>query len=313
MGITVSETIRAAWETLTKAEKKVAHAILSGYPLSALGSISDLSDKAHVSTATITRFVCRLGYPGFIAFRETLRGEVAEQFRSPIDKQRALSTTAPLDGSGFLGLMKEVSGHIGESVGQIQEADFKYVVSILSDRSRRIFLAGGRMTRSVMAHLATTLHAMRSDVHMLDAGTVDAAEQIIDMRPKDVLVAMDVRRYQRGAIELARVAAAKGCVIILITDEWISPISTNANVIFALKVGTDSIWDSLALPLLFGEALINAVGLEIWPTAQLRLRELEGHWSTWMTFEGSEPGSMESEDVGRLALEATKDKSPDKA
>jgi DNA-binding MurR/RpiR family transcriptional regulator len=284
---TVSKTIEAVWPTLTEAEKKVAHAVLSGYPLSGLGSISDLAEKAHVSTATITRFVSRLGYPGFIAFREMLRSEVAEQFRSPIDKQRALSAQTPMEGSGFLGLLDEVSGHIQESAAQIQEADFTEVVRLLSDRSRRVFLAGGRMTRSVMAHLASMLHAMRSDVHLVDAGSMDAAEQMIDMRAKDILVTMDVRRYQRSAIELARRAAAKGCVIVLITDEWISPISTHANLIFALKVGTNSIWDSLALPLLFGEALVNAVGLEIWPKAQPRLRELEAHWVDWMTFEGS--------------------------
>jgi DNA-binding MurR/RpiR family transcriptional regulator len=288
MTSTVSNTIEAVWPTLTEAEKKVAHAILSGYPLSGLGSISDLADKAHVSTATITRFVARLGYSGFIVFREELRSEVAEQFRSPIDKQRALSAQTPLNDTGFLGLLNEVCGHIQETAGQIQEADFTEVVRLLSDRSRRVFLAGGRMTRSVVTHLATMLHAMRSDVHMVDAGSIDAAEQMIDMRGKDVFVIMDVRRYQRSAIELAQRAAAKGCIVVLITDEWISPISTHANLIFALKVGTNSIWDSLALPLLFGEALVNAVGLEIWPKAQPRLRELEAHWTDWMTFESVE-------------------------
>lgn len=296
---TASETIKAAWGTLTDTEKKVAHAILSGYPLSGLGTISELAQKAHVSAATITRFVSRLGYPNFIAFREAMRGEIEAQFLSPIDKQRALSTRARPQEPGFLAMFDEVSGHIRESAGRIQEGDFREVVGLLSDRSRRIFLAGGRMTRTVTAHMALTLHALRPDVRLMDASSLDAVEQIADMRPKDVLIAMDVRRYQRGAIELARRAAAKGCKIVLITDEWISPISAYASTIFALKVGTDSIWDSLALPLLFGEALVNAVGLEIWPQAQPRLSELEGYWSSWMTFDIGEDGSPKPSDRDR--------------
>jgi DNA-binding MurR/RpiR family transcriptional regulator len=292
---TASEAIKAAWGTLTETEKKVGHAILSDYPLSGLGTISELAQKSHVSAATITRLIGRLGYPNFIAFREAMRGEVEAQFLSPIDKQRALSARTRPEEPGLLALLDEVGEHIRESAGRIQDGDFREVVDLLSDRSRRVFLVGGRMTRTVTAHMALTLHSLRPEVRLMDAGSLDAVEQIADMRPKDVLVALDVRRYQRGAIELARRASAKGCKIVLITDEWISPISAYANTIFALKVGTDSIWDSLAVPLLFGEALVNAVGLRIWPQAQARLRELEGYWSSWMTFDsgGVQPNPKE--------------------
>ncbi len=294
-----SDTITAVWGTLTETEKKVAHAILSAYPLSGLGTISELAQKAHVSPATITQFVSRLGYSSFIAFRESLRGEIEAQFLSPIDKQHALLTKARANGAGFLGLMDEVSGHIRESTDRIEESDFNEVVRLLSDCSRRVFLAGGRMTRTVTAHMALMLHALRPEVHLMDASSVDAVEHLADMRPKDVLIVMDIRRYQRGSIELARRAADKGCKIVLITDEWISPISAHASTIFALKVGTDSIWDSLALPLLFGEALVNAVGLAIWPQAQPRLRELEGYWAGWMTFDVGEDEKPRSPDTER--------------
>lgn len=296
---TASDTIKAVWGSLTETEKKVAHVILSAYPLSGLGTISELAKKAHVSPATITRFVSRLGYSSFIAFREALRGEIEAQFLSPIDKQRVISTKARPDGPGFLSLLEEVVGHVRESADRIEEGDFNEVVGLLSDRSRRIFLVGGRMTRTVTAHMALMLHSLRPDVRLLDASSVDAVESIADMRPKDVLVAMDIRRYQRGTIELARRAADKDCKIVLITDEWISPISALASTIFALKVGTDSIWDSLALPLLFGEALVNAVGLATWPQAQPRLRELEGYWSSWMTFDIGEDERPQPSDIER--------------
>jgi len=297
----VSDIIKGAWEALTETERKVAHAVLAGYPLSGIGTISELAQKSHVSAATITRFISRLGFPSFIAFREAMRGEVEAQFYSPIDKQRALSTSSRTDRLGGLGLMEEVCEHIQETSRAIQESDFRDVVELLADRRRRIFLVGGRLTRTVTAHLALTLHALRQDVYSLDVSSVDSVERIADMRPRDVLIVMDVRRYQRGAVELARLASAKGCKIVLITDEWISPVSVFAGTIFALMIRTDSIWDSLALPLLFGETLVNAVGLAIWPQAQRRLNEMEGYWSRWMTFDPIEEEPRKSRNGNNTA------------
>ncbi len=282
---TVYETVKAAWSNLTETEKKVAHAILSDYPLSGLANISELAEKAHVSPATITRFVTGLGYSNFIAFREAMRLEVQAKFVTPIDKKKALPPKDKASRPSFVTLFEEAKDHIAESVARIEAGDFAEVVDLLSDRTRSIFLVGGRMTRSVSVQMAGSLHALRPKVHLMDAGSLDAAELIADMRPKDVMVVLDVRRYQRGAIALAQTAAKKGCRVVLITDEWISPISRHANTIFALKVGTNSIWDSLVVPLLFTEAIVNAVGLQIWPQAQARLEELEGYWSSWMTFD----------------------------
>lgn len=286
MAKSTSELISETWPDFTEAERKVAHIILSNYPLAGLDTISDLAKKAHVSAATITRFVSQLGFSSFAAFREALRQEIEARFLSPIDKRRALSDKrSSAKDSSFGSFFAEVASNLTVSAGKIQASDFAEAVALLADRSRAVFLVGGRISAPVAGHTAAILHSLRAGTYFLEAGGAAAVERLVDIRQRDVLFVLDIRRYQRDTIELARQASLKGCKIILVTDEWISPISKYASIIFALKVGTNSIWDSAATPLVFCEALANEVGLATWPIAQRRLREVEGYWRSWMTFD----------------------------
>jgi DNA-binding MurR/RpiR family transcriptional regulator len=281
---TVSTQISKKWTKLTETERKVAHTVVANYPMVGLNTISDLAQKAHVGAATVTRFVTRLGYVNFSAFREALRSELEAQFLSPVDKRRALRGIGKAR-SRAIEYLDEVLANLKASARQIQKADFDRAVNLLADRSRGVFIAGGRMSGSVARHMATTLHSLREHVLLLDGGESTAMEKIVDMRAKDVLLVLDFRRYQRGTIGLAQHANEKGCRIILVTDEWISPAAEYASIIFRLKVETRSIWDSLSVAMAFCEALVDRVGRRLWEHAERRLKQVERHYQSGMTFD----------------------------
>ena len=69
---TAQERIRRIFGSLTRAERQLTDAILDNYPMSGLGSITRLAEKAGVSTPTVARTVQKLGFSGFPEFQEAL-------------------------------------------------------------------------------------------------------------------------------------------------------------------------------------------------------------------------------------------------
>ena len=69
---------------------------------------------------------------------------------------------------------------------------------------------------------------------------------------RDVLVVFDYRRYQSDTINSARVAASRGCTVVLVTDPWLSPAAASAKLVLVTGVQTtvapfDSMVSALAV------------------------------------------------------------------
>src|SRR2546430_5731923 len=76
-------------------------------------------------------------------------------------------------------------------------------------------------------------------------------------------------------IECARVAAARGCDVILFTDPWLSPASAFARQVLVTSVETVGPFDSLVGATAVVEALIAAVLRQLGPRAEARMQSLE--------------------------------------
>jgi DNA-binding MurR/RpiR family transcriptional regulator len=95
------------------------------------------------------------------------------------------------------------------------------------------------------------------------------------MKKGDVIVIFDVRRYENGTLMLAELAAKKGVEIILLTDQWISPISKFTDLVFGSRIVVPSAWDSSVTSLLLLETILAEVQGIIWPQTRRRMQELE--------------------------------------
>jgi DNA-binding MurR/RpiR family transcriptional regulator len=136
-------------------------------------------------------------------------------------------------------------------------------------------ILGGRVSATLARYLAGQLHLLRPGIGLVDTERSAPAQQLIDMRKTDVLAVFDYRRYQPDTIECARVAAARGCDVILFTDPWLSPASAFARQVLVTSVQTAGPFDSLVSAMALVEAVIAAVLRQLGPRAQQRMQSLE--------------------------------------
>lgn len=271
---TIAERLTRQFDTLTRAERQLAHSILENYPVSGLGSITTVAQAAEVSTPTVVRMVQKLGFKGFPEFQGELRRELEEKVSNPIAKRDAWAHAAP-DAHLLHRFTDAVIGNIRGTLGQIDTADFDAACARLADPDRAVFIVGGRITRTLADYLFLQMQVIRPRVTLIQAISNAWPHYLLDIRPGDVVVIFDIRRYENSTLRLAELAAEREAEIILFTDQWRSPVATHAAVTLPARIAAPSAWDSLAVPLLLVEALVAGVQALTWDGTRERMEALE--------------------------------------
>ena len=271
---TAQDKLNALFPALTRAEKQLAGVICENYPVSGMGSITRLAEAAGVSTPTVARMVQKLGYSGFPEFQAALREELEARMSNPIEKHEAWSRHAPE--SHLLNRFADaVLGNIRQTLGQVNPAEFDAATALLADMERDVFITGGRVTHALSDYLELHLQVIRRGVHHVRRNSSGWSHALLDIRPGDVLVIYDIRRYENAALDMARMARERGARVVLFTDQWLSPAQAFADHSFAARIEAPSAWDSSAALLLLTETLIAAVQEQLWETTRARMAELE--------------------------------------
>ena len=270
----VGEVVRLRMDSLSPAERRLARVLLASYPIAGLESVARFAERAGVSPPTVTRFITKLGFRGYPEFQESLRREVQARLSSPLARYRDEPQRTGTD--WMLNDSLETSGHnLQATLGLLSHRDVNEAVTVLADVRRRVMVLGGRVSAPLARYLAGQMHLLRPGIGLVDAERSAPAQQLIDMRKTDVLVVFDYRRYQPDTIESARVAAARGCNVILFTDPWLSPASAFSRQVLVTSVETVGPFDSLVGAMAVVEALIAAVLRRLGARAEARMQNLE--------------------------------------
>ena len=271
---TIEQQIRTAFSDLTRAERQLASHITRNYPVAVLGSITALAKGAEVSTPTVVRLAQKLGYKGYPDLQSSIRGEVEERLISPLAKHDRWAEGAP-DTHILNRFADAVVGNLQATLCQIDHADFDAIVGLMADRRRRIYATGGRITHAAADYFTTHMRIIRPGVTLLSDLSNAWPAALIDMEPGDVLLAFDIRRYENNVLQLVEMAADQGAVVVVITDQWVSPAAERARHRLSAHIEAPSAWDSTVVIQVLVETLLAAVQNITWDDTQSRMKRLE--------------------------------------
>ncbi|EDQ33263.1 Transcriptional regulator [Hoeflea phototrophica DFL-43] len=274
----IREQVQAELGNLPGAEKKIAHAFLANYPSIGLSTIAELAALAGASAPTVLRFVARLGFESYPDFQRRLRADVQAQLMSPLERARSSGPTT--DNPALKASFANIAGNLEATLKAVPESEFETACELLSDSRSACCFVGGRFTDAVAGYMAAHLRIIRPGVRHFGGQTSTWRDQLLDIRPGDVAVLFDIRRYQSDLVRLGELLAERKARIILITDPWLSPIARSARVVLPCVVDADRTWDSSVTLLALAEAMIDRVSRAQAATAGTRMQTLEDiHWN----------------------------------
>lgn len=270
----IEDQLRRAMADLTPTERKLAAHVLDHYPVAALGSITALARAADVSTPTVVRLVQKLGFKGYPDFQQSLRAEVEELLASPLSKHNKWAGAAP-EAHILNRFADQVVANLQATLAGIDPTEFDAAAALLADPGRHIYAMGGRITHALADYFATLLKVVRPDVSLLSDMSNTWPPALLDMKPGDVVLIFDIRRYENSVLQVAELAVEQGAEVVLVTDRWISPAATHARHTLAAHVEAPSAWDSTVSVLVLVETLLAAVQDLRWSDTGARLSRME--------------------------------------
>jgi DNA-binding MurR/RpiR family transcriptional regulator len=266
----VSARASAALSVLSRAERRVARALLADYPSAGLASAARLAERAEVSPPTVLRFAQSLGYEGFTDLQVALRAELTARSNGPITRLPSAPTAdGPLD--RLLRQAHAQNERAIETLTGLPAAAVEAAVALLADTTRPLLLHGGRFSHLLAIHLAAHLEQLRPGVRVLGDPSGRDMGAMIELTRKDVVVLFDYHRYQRSAAELAARVHRVGATVLLITDDLACPVAPDAEVVLAASSTVGTTFQSMAAGFLLTELLIPLVMDAVGEPARTRM------------------------------------------
>ncbi|MDY0884976.1 MurR/RpiR family transcriptional regulator [Dongia soli] len=267
--------IRALLPSLTPSEKRVARAILAAYPIAALGTIAELSERAGASAPTILRLTTKLGFEGYSHFQKVVQEEIQQKMQSPLSLLESAPRMPPAR-RGFLGgFFDDLVEALQKTNSLLQPSVLDEAIDLLADPSRKVYAIGGRSSHVLAKYLVFHLHLLRPQVQEIANSSVPVYHQAADLGRGALVVAFDFRRYERQTIEFCQHAAKRGAKLILMTDPWLSPIAELAQIVLPVEVDVPSPFDSSIVAMAVVEACLAGALARLDDTARARMAKLD--------------------------------------
>jgi len=251
----------------------VAEVVLANPQLVAFGTVADLAEGSGSGAATVVRLATKLGFEGFSALQASVQQDLANQLRPAAERIRDPAAHDSLNTH----LQLEV-GNVQNTLGEIDQAALADVVEHLADPARRVYVLSGDASRGVSAQFVGDLGALRANVALVDGNDVAVRRTVALMEETDVLVTVDLRRYDRWLVEAARTAAKAGVWTVSIADSVLSPVAACAQRTLVVTAAGAGPFDSHVGTLALMNVLVAGAAIKLRGVATERLDRAEAAW-----------------------------------
>ncbi len=289
----IGEEIRERVGGMSPAERRVARTLLATYPTAGLESLPQLAEGSGVTGPTVLRFVRKIGFDGYPDFQRSLRQEVqarTEGLPSLYQSQRPVA-----DDDVLLRSRNAFTSALDATLSSTSlQEEMGPVVTLLADMKRRLWFVGGRFSQLVATYLCLQLRMLRSKCAIVGEAPDLRMMDSLEISRRDVLCLFDYRRYQPDTIEVGRVSAERGALVIAFTDPWLSPAVEHARHVMISHVDSASPLDSFLGAFALSELIVAKVVAALGSEGQARVAQLEA-----MHEEPQDPQSVVVETDGK--------------
>lgn len=275
-------TVAASAPSTTAAEARVVQAALADPHLVAFGTMADLTERAGVGAGTVARLCAKLSLSGFADLQRRAQVElVATAGQSAADR---IHDTDPAD---LLSRVAEAEQrNVSGTFERLDRNAFGAAAAALATHNRHVVVMGSDAANGIARQFGQELASLRPQVEFLDGNPVTVARRLALGDATDVVVAIDVRRYDAWLVDTVKRFAESGAEVIALTDNPRSKLASSATVHLTFRCDSPGVFDSFTAALALLNALNAEVATRMKTEAAARLQQLERTWKATQALEG---------------------------
>lgn len=269
----LAELIRQHAERLTAAERRVAEAMVDDPQAVAFGTVADVAARASSSGASVVRLANKLGYQGFSDLQATVQADLSRRLRPATERIRE-------PGAGDLRARGRHAAFecVEATFAHLEPATLESIVGVLAVRSRPVWVIAGDAGSGIAHQFATELSMLRPRVRHLVGSPVRVTREMADVDSGDVVVALDLRRYDAWVLDAVGLAADAGATVIALTDGPLSPLAAGSTHVVALEADGVGPFDNYVGALAVFTTITAGVAQRLRGPATQHLDRIESAW-----------------------------------
>ncbi|MDX6547743.1 MAG: hypothetical protein QOG33_1293 [Gaiellales bacterium] len=272
----VAARIRAHLDALSPNDLRIAHRVLDHPALAPFETAESLAARVGVSKAAVVRFAVRVGYDGFAQLHDALRDEAVAKLSAP---QEAAEAGDVVDAVASRARADLAAMRLG-----VDRKEFAAAVALLSKGSGKIGIFGHRKSAALAEYAYYLLNPLLPNTWPIAAGEPGIADHLIDLEPRDRLLAFTFRRYAKVTAEVIRSFGDAGAESVLITDDPLAPAAGQATHVLVCAPAAAGEFDTAAPGIVLVEALAAAVAARVRGRSDQRRDLAERLWKQFGTY-----------------------------
>lgn len=223
------------FDSLTPQAQAAARFVLEHPQDVALLSMREQARRAGVPPVTMLRLARQLGFADYNAFRQ-VHAQALRPGPVPGGKSAPFSERVPglqkrARQGGAAPLAEQMERHQAQQVSALTARNGTQALLDTAEAieaARRVYVLGLRSCFSVAYHFAYVYGLLRDNGQLLDGPGDTGRDPLRHAGPQDVLLAISLAPYTRGAVEQAEFALGRRVTLLAITDSPLSPLARQA-------------------------------------------------------------------------------------
>ena len=151
-------------------------------------------------------------------------------------------------------------------------------LQLLSDPARRVAVVAGDAGAGITGHAGDELAMLRPGVEVVTGTPVAVGRSIARLEAGDVVLALDLRRYDRWLLDAVGHALDEGAELIALTDGPLSPLAERSRALLVIEGEGIGPFDNYLGALALLSALVAAVAEDLRDAAIEDLDRVERTW-----------------------------------
>lgn len=244
---------------LTASEQRLDHYIQAHFNELSFHGIVDIAQNASVSKATVGRFLNKLGFTGYSAFRQAVAQALPqEKMVSPFelvsrDQKKRVSATEQV--------VADFSHNVSELFAQFQAGlDYQKLdelITLILNTERKIYVVGPSSSHAMARHFVTLIQYFRDNVTLLTLDAGDLPKSLLNISSKDVLIVFSWYRFNSTVIKVTEWFRNKKATVVLMTNSESNPYGKFSHMQFILPSDAQSVFKSRIMGFFFIELILH--------------------------------------------------------
>ncbi len=269
---------RIATLQLTRKERVLGDYILAHQDSVGLMTARGLAQSVAMTDTTVIRFLRKLGFSGFVDFKQQMNARMVAQLKSPGDTlspgEKYTKTSHLMASSNMAAEVMERSiTNLQKTAADLDPVKLREVAEVLH-HARRKYIVGFRSSAACTLYMYRKLVILLPNVVQCSAAESMALEQLVDIGKGDCLFMFSFPRHSKINFAIIEMAHKAGAKIVLVTNSVTSPLANLADYVIPVHVEGVGYTNSYLVPLAVSEILLLMISKHLTRKEQERVDRL---------------------------------------